>query len=169
MDGDTMGGLAPIGGIDKPFIRRWLSWMQKIGPIGFGPIPELHIVNRLEPSAELRPLAMQQSDEGDLMPYEVLSLIERFAIYEKQSPLDCYLKAQEKLPNRFGDGQMAAWVTLFFRKLAASQWKRERLPVSFHLDDYNLDPRSWCRLPVLSSGFEQELQELQERLSGEKP
>jgi hypothetical protein len=27
----------------------------------------------------------------------------------------------------------------------------------FHLDDKNLDPRSWCRFPILSGGFAREL------------
>ena len=29
--------------------------------------------------------------------------------------------------------------------------------VSFHLDDYNVDPRSWLRFPILSGGFAEEL------------
>ena len=28
MDGDTCGGLSPIAGIDKAFLRRWLKWME---------------------------------------------------------------------------------------------------------------------------------------------
>ena len=28
---------------------------------------------------------------------------------------------------------------------------------SFHLDDKNLDPRSWCRFPILSGGYREEL------------
>ena len=31
MDGDTCGGLAPIAGIDKAFLRRWLKWMATTG------------------------------------------------------------------------------------------------------------------------------------------
>ena len=32
MDGDTAGGLAPLGGIDKTFLRAWLRWMETEGP-----------------------------------------------------------------------------------------------------------------------------------------
>jgi NAD+ synthase (glutamine-hydrolysing) len=41
MDGDTCGGLSPIGGIDKNFLRNWLRWMEKTGPDGFAPLPVL--------------------------------------------------------------------------------------------------------------------------------
>ena len=30
MDGDTSGGLAPMGGIDKHFLIEWLTWMASI-------------------------------------------------------------------------------------------------------------------------------------------
>ena len=36
MDGDTAGGLAPIGGIDKFFLRRWLRWAETGLPAGAG-------------------------------------------------------------------------------------------------------------------------------------
>ena len=37
MDGDTSGGLAPIGGIDKHFLIEWLTWMHQHGPENYGP------------------------------------------------------------------------------------------------------------------------------------
>jgi len=40
---------------------------------------------------------------------------------------------------------------------ARTQWKRERLAPSFHLDDFNIDPRSWFRFPILSGGFTDDL------------
>ena len=32
MDGDTCGGLSPIAGIDKAFLRHWLRWLETTGP-----------------------------------------------------------------------------------------------------------------------------------------
>jgi NAD+ synthase (glutamine-hydrolysing) len=55
MDGDTSGGLSPIAGIDKAFLRRWLRWMEQSGPHGVGPLPALRLVNQQPPTAELRP------------------------------------------------------------------------------------------------------------------
>ena len=36
----------------------------------------------------------------------------------------------------------------------------KRYALSFHVDDKNLDPKTWCRFPVLSGGFEEEIEEL---------
>lgn len=48
---------------------------------------------------------------------------------------------------------------------APRSWKRERYAPSFHLDDENLDPKTWCRWPLLSGGFATELAELRQRLA----
>ena len=56
--------------------------------------------------------------------------------------------------------QLGHWVERFFRLWTRNQWKRERYAPSFHLDDENLDPKTWCRFPILSGGFERELREL---------
>ena len=37
----------------------------------------------------------------------------------------------------------------------------------FHLDDENLDPKTWCRWPILSGGFEVELEELRRAVQAE--
>lgn len=156
MDGDTSGGLAPIAGIDKAFLRRWLQWMEATGPEGLGPLPALNCVNVQEPTAELRPPGSGQTDESDLMPYEVLDVIERLAIRDKLMPREVW----RHLCNRFADrdaGQLGDWTIRFFRLWCRNQWKRERFAPSFHLDDENLDPRTWCRFPILSGGYEREI------------
>ncbi len=79
MDGDTSGGLSPIAGIDKAYLRQWLRWMESAGPHMLGPIPALTAINSQQPTAELRPSASHQTDEGDLMPYDVLDAIERLS------------------------------------------------------------------------------------------
>jgi NAD+ synthase (glutamine-hydrolysing) len=33
------------------------------------------------------------------------------------------------------------------------------------LDDKNLDPKTWCRFPILSGGFKMEIQELEAHLN----
>ena len=93
------------------------------------------------------------------MPYEVLDALERTAVAARQSPLQAYQALKAQLPS-YAAVQLKAWTRRFFQLWSASQWKRERLAVSFHLDDHNVDPRSWCRFPVLNGGFEEELKEL---------
>jgi NAD+ synthase (glutamine-hydrolysing) len=53
-------------------------------------------------------------------------------------------------------------VERYFRLWCRNQWKRERYAPSFHIDDKNLDPKTWCRFPILSGSFERELAELRE-------
>ena len=159
MDGDTCGGLSPIAGIDKAFLRRWLRWLEHHGPAGLGPIPALEAVNVQAPTAELRPQEEGQTDEQDLMPYDLLDAIERAAIRDKKVPLEVYHTMRGRFPD-IERRQLAAWVERFFRLWCRNQWKRERYAPSFHVDDENLDPKTWCRFPILSGGFEREIREL---------
>jgi NAD+ synthase (glutamine-hydrolysing) len=159
MDGDTSGGLSPIAGIDKAFLRTWLSWMETEGPAGFGPLPALKAINVQQPTAELRPAEAGQTDEDDLMPYPLLDSVERCAIRDKQTPVECYQWMRAQFP-QYSAKQLGIWIERFFRLWSRNQWKRERYAPSFHLDDKNLDPKTWCRFPILSGGFERELAEL---------
>jgi NAD+ synthase (glutamine-hydrolysing) len=159
MDGDTSGGLSPIAGIDKAFLRSWLAWMETEGPTGGAPLAALSKVNAQQPTAELRPKAAGQTDEGDLMPYELLDAIEGSAIRDKHTPLEVYLEMRPLFP-QLSPEQLYVYVERFFKLWCRNQWKRERYAPSFHLDDKNLDPKTWCRFPILSGGFERELGEL---------
>ena len=159
MDGDTCGGVSPIAGIDKAFLRHWLRWLEHSDMDGIDPIPALSAVNALQPTAELRPEEYAQTDETDLMPYPVLDAIEKAAIRDKRSPKDVL----SLMANRFSDYEsevMKQWVIRFFKLWSRNQWKRERYAPSFHLDDENLDPKTWCRFPILSGSFTKELSEL---------
>lgn len=151
MDGDTSGSISPIAAIDKSFILEWLNHAEaELGHDG------LKNVNRLQPTAELRPTDQHQTDEDDLMPYPVLVAIERLAIKEKKSPKAIY----NALKSDFPTNEVKTWIRKFFRLWAQNQWKRERIAPSFHLDDFNVDPRTWCRFPILSSAFSEELENL---------
>jgi NAD+ synthase (glutamine-hydrolysing) len=163
MDGDTCGGLSPIAGIDKAFLRQWLKWMEHHGPSGAWPLPALRAVNEQQPTAELRPLTSHQTDEDDLMPYDLLDAIERAAIRDKLSPLEVFQLMESRFPDLTRE-QLGIWVERFFRLWCRNQWKRERYAPSFHLDDQNLDPKTWCRFPILSGNFDRELAELKEYL-----
>ncbi|MGH7131812.1 MAG: NAD(+) synthase [Phycisphaerales bacterium] len=159
MDGDTCGGLSPIAGIDKAFLLKWLRWMETRGPLGVGPLPELATVTARTPTPELRPAAMQQTSEGDLMPYDALEMIEDLAITLKQSPAEVMVSLGTAFP-KSGEDRLRGWVRKFYTLWCRNQWKRERYAPSFHVDDHNLDPKTWCRFPILSGGFAEELAEL---------
>lgn len=171
MDGDTSGGLAPIAGIDKAYLREWLRWLETTGPrLRDGSrlaIPALRAVNAQAPTAELRPPGAAQTDEADLMPYPLLDAIERLAIRDKLPPLDVWHLVRRDFPQH-SPAQLALWVERFYRLWSRNQWKRERYAPSFHLDDENLDPKTWCRWPILSGGFESELADLRAAVAAQK-
>ncbi|MCB2408553.1 NAD(+) synthase [Hymenobacter lucidus] len=154
MDGDTAGSISPIAGVDKDFVKKWLRWAET--ELGY---PGLRYVNALQPTAELRPLEDNQTDERDLMPYILLNRIERLAFYNRLSPQQVYATLVQEDPAADPE-QLKTYVKRFYSLWARNQWKRERYAPAFHLDDYNVDPRSWLRFPILSGGFTQELNNL---------
>jgi NAD+ synthase (glutamine-hydrolysing) len=169
MDGDTAGSISPIAGIDKHWLRQWLIWLEKTGCEVKGKhirIDGLKYVNALAPTAELRPKEYDQTDEKDLMPYELLDAIEKVAVKDKKSPLEAMKYMEVLFREQYSKEQLGSYVKRFYQLWSRNQWKRERYAPSFHLDNRNLDPRSWCRFPILSGGFTKELEELEEYLSG---
>lgn len=153
MDGDTSGSISPIAAVDKYFILHWLNWAEKNLDR-----PGLSFVNSLTPTAELRPLERVQTDEKDLMPYSVIVEIERLAIRDKRSPMDIFLILRDELD--LNESVLKDYIKKFFRLWSRNQWKRERLAPSFHLDEFNVDPKTWYRFPILSGGFAEELDQL---------
>jgi NAD+ synthase (glutamine-hydrolysing) len=153
MDGDTSGSFAPIAGLSKVFLLQWLKWAEtKLDHVG------LKYTNNLQPTAELRPLSRHQTDESDLMPYPILLEIERHAIQDRKSPIEVF----EIMKANHDRDALKGYIRKFFKLWSANQWKRERLAPSLHLDDWNVDPRTWCRFPILSSGFAEDLSKLEE-------
>jgi NAD+ synthase (glutamine-hydrolysing) len=168
MDGDTCGGLSPIAGIDKAFLLSWLSWLERGELCGGKKMAFLSSVTSQCPTAELRPPEQSQTDEADLMPYPVLDRIERAAIRDKFSPGEVLEALVMDFPETPRD-QLQLWIRRFFTLWSRNQWKRERLAPCFHLDDENLDPKTWCRFPILSGGFSWELSQLDSFLDRSKP
>jgi NAD+ synthase (glutamine-hydrolysing) len=153
MDGDTSGSISPIAAVDKHFILHWLRWAEKNLDQ-----PGLALVNSLQPSAELRPLERSQTDEKDLMPYSLIVEIEKLAIRDRRSPQDVYLILLDEL--KLDSSVLKGYIKKFFQLWSRNQWKRERLAPSFHLDEFNIDPKTWYRFPILSAGYVEELEQL---------
>jgi NAD+ synthase (glutamine-hydrolysing) len=145
MDGDTAGSLAPLDGVIKHFIRRWLVWARQ--NLGYS---ALDAIIAQAPTAELRPPDRKQTDEKDLMPYDLLEAIENAFIGMGLHP--------DAIPGYLASfrpesaGELQDHVALFFSLWKRSQWKRERLAPSFHLDRFSIDPRSGGRFPIFSFG-----------------
>lgn len=159
MDGDTAGCVSPIAGLPKVYIREFLRWAEKLGPIDLGPLPALSYVNNQQPTAELRPKECKQTDEDDLMPYDLLHKIESLTVKNRYSPVEIYKELRTNSGTE-DNNKLIGYIAKFFRLFSINQWKRERYALSFHMDDHNLDPRTWCRTPILTGGYEEELEEL---------
>jgi NAD+ synthase (glutamine-hydrolysing) len=172
MDGDSSGGLAPIAGIDKAFILKFLDFISSYSDDYTIPVKTAKKIISQPPSAELRPLEKEQTDEKDLMPYPILSMIERFAIeellsaeeilerllayqkndFKKNYPLPYFKDFLEKI-RLYNEEELKQMINKFFYLWHTNQWKRERFATTFHIDSYNVDPRGWFRFPVISKFY----------------
>jgi NAD+ synthase (glutamine-hydrolysing) len=154
MDGDTAGSVAPIAGLPKVYIREFLRWVAYDNHL-----EAMNLIVKQQPTAELRPASYKQTDEDDLMPYWLLHKIETLVVKNRQTPVEVY-QSLKVLIDDYDNNQLIKDITKFFKLFSINQWKRERYALSFHMDDHNLDPRTWCRTPILTGGYEEELEEL---------
>ncbi|MDX2110407.1 MAG: NAD(+) synthase [Verrucomicrobiota bacterium] len=155
MDGDTSGSLAPVAGIDKVFLRHWLVWARTEYAL-----TSLDLINRQAPTAELRPPTYNQTDEADLGgSYAMINRIQKLLVVEKKSPRDIHriLSSPTEYGTEHSPEQIYHAIAKILTLWSRNQWKRERYAPSFHLDDENLDPRTWCRYPILSGNYVYEL------------
>lgn len=155
MDGDTVGGVDPVGGIGKSRILRINRQIADHG-VNLGPsayifnIKDLSFVADQEPTAELRP-GGEQKDEKDLMPYILLDEIRRLFNAEFLGPEEIFSKvrADERFKD-LDDDLLKSDVAKYFRLNARSQWKRKRFASSFHIEKDSCD--MWS-LPILNDSF----------------
>ena len=101
------------------------------------------------------------------MPYELLDAMERATIRDKRSPREVFLLMQAEF-TEYAARDLFTWLERFYRLFSQNQWKRERYAPSFHVDDANLDPKTWCRFPILSGGYERELAKLNEEVQDQR-
>lgn len=172
MDGDTAGVLSPIAGIGKSRILKINAYIAKCGlPVGKSDesftLPEMQLIVDQRPTAELRPV--EQTDEGDLMPYPLLDEIRQLAHVKNLWPRDILSKlCAGPFAETFSPKELAAYIRRFYRLWSRNQWKRERIAVGFHIEKDSADPKAFRRFPVLSGSMEPRLKamdELAEKLS----
>lgn len=160
LDGDTSGVIAPVAGISKSRIFKMLKWAEKTGPAldNNTRIKALKYVNSLTATAELRP--DEQTDEKDLMPFEVLdSLRKEITIYRRR-PISILCELEEKFGDKYTSQMLKEWIEKFYILFSRSQVKRDRLAPSPIIESDCLDPKTFARFPLLSSGLLREIQEM---------
>lgn len=157
MDGDTSGSLSPIGGISKSRILRINRWIYENGlKIQYSDevlrIDAMKYIIAQQPTAELRPV--EQTDESDLMPYDLMDFIRRLTHVNHLTPQEiCEQVRNSEFGAKYSAEQIDGYVKKFFRLYTRNQWKRERLAVSFHIEEDSCDPKSYRRFPVLCAGL----------------
>jgi NAD+ synthase (glutamine-hydrolysing) len=157
MDGDTSGGLSPIADVPKSLVGAWLAWARR----AYG-YPSLDLVLGAPATAELRPPGDAQTDESDLMPYDVLDRLLYQFVQLGQDPVEMFDALWPALAPRYdGDPRaFAAHIRKFVRLLCFAQWKRERFAISFRVTAFDLDPKTGFRFPAVQAPFTEELAEL---------
>jgi NAD+ synthase (glutamine-hydrolysing) len=157
MDGDTSGGISPIADVPKSLVSLWLRWAAE-----FHDYEAVSKVNAMQPTAELRPPEEAQTDEGDLMPFEVLDQLLYHFVQKGEDPLPLFKALWPRFRERYGGDPraFAAHVRKFVRLLCFAQWKRERFAISFRVTAFDLDPKTGFRFPPVQAPFTEELAEL---------
>ena len=79
---------------------------------------------------------------------------------ERIDPAAALARLRRDFPT-YPPAQLTDWTVKFCSLFTRAQWKRERYAPAFHLDDRNLDPKTWARFPILSGCFQTELSELE--------
>ena len=151
MDGDTSGGLSPIADVPKSLVSKWLRWAR-----GRHDLQSLDLINGLEPTAELRPSSDAQTDEEDLMPFEVLDELIYGFCELALSPFQLFsywpvFESRYESP----DGLRQHIHTPYDCFVLANG--SERFAVSFRVMSYDLDPKGGGRYPVIQAPFTEEL------------
>jgi NAD+ synthase (glutamine-hydrolysing) len=157
MDGDTAGGLAPIADVPKSLVSVWLAWAAE-----FHALSSLTAITQHPPTAELRPSDRGQTDEADLMPFEVLDQLLFHFVQEGLEPLELFKTLWPAMREHYDSDPkaFAAHIRKFVRLFCAAQWKRDRFAISFRVAAFDLDPKTGFRFPAVQEPFTVELEEL---------
>ncbi len=154
MDGDTSGVLAPIGGVSKSMVLKVNAFLHDTGvrlknEKASAVVKGLAKVIAQKPTAELRPV--EQTDEADLMPFEVLDTIRRLSQVAYFDPASVYERLiRQTFSQRYDEAQLKTWTERYFMLYSRNQWKRERLAVSLHIEVDSACPKTYRRFPVLN-------------------
>jgi NAD+ synthase (glutamine-hydrolysing) len=157
MDGDTAGGLAPISNVPKSLVTAWLTWAAR----AHGYRSLRHVLDT-PATAELRPSAEEQTDEGDLMPFAVLDRLMYHFAFLGEDPLVMFQRLWPEFSGRYGGDPraFAAHIRKFVRLFCGAQWKRERFAIGLRVTAFDLDPKTGFRFPPVQAPFREELAEL---------
>ena len=160
--GDLMGGFGVINNLPKTVILALLHYLYKKRGWKF-----LKLLFETNPSAEL---SDDQSDEDDLMPFDILDACFRYFAGEKMLPAEVYLKlyadwsedALKELYPKYEKGMLKKWVVKFTKLFMNSIFKWVQAPQGVHMGSLDLDRERALQLCVVISREWLELESLDE-------
>jgi NAD+ synthase (glutamine-hydrolysing) len=119
----------------------------------------LEAVTGIPATAELRPPERGQTDEDDLMPFDILDRLMFQFVQRGQEPLEMFRTLWPVLKDRYdGPTGLADHIDKFVKLLCRAQWKRERFAISFRVTAFDLDPKTGFRFPPVQDPFTRELE-----------
>ncbi|RMH70026.1 MAG: NAD(+) synthase [Gemmatimonadetes bacterium] len=142
LGGDEEGCFAPLLNVPKTMIIKLLDYAAETYHL-----PALRSVNELPPSAEL---AADQTDEVDLMPYDILDVILYLFGEEKldaEEILQVLIQHFPEIPAATLKQYVDKFIKLFFQ----NQYKREQFALGIKLYGLDLEPKTGFRFPVVQS------------------
>lgn len=142
--GDLMGGYSVIGNLPKTVVVRLLQYLHK----NYFPYDALGEVIASGASAEL---AESQSDEDELMPFEVLDACYYLFAGEKMAPKEVYNVLVVRWGQTYPRQQLKEWVVKFVKLFRANIFKWVQAPQTIHLGSLDLDRERALQLPVVQS------------------
>ncbi len=153
LGGDLSGGLALISGVYKSRILAINEFLAFKGiPDAEGGcilIEGMQPVVKLKPSAELRP--EEQTDEDDLMPFDILESIITVNIKEHRMPLGILKKlSRDERFTRYNLTELGKLIEKMFTLYGRSQIKRHQVPAGLHIEEESLDPKTFSKVPLMN-------------------
>ena len=174
MDGDTSGVISPIGGISKSRVLKINRYIMNEGLVILEntlyhsdklKLASMAAIVAQAPTAELRPV--EQTDEGDLMPYPLLDEIRSLTQTGNLTPKEVFIElCRSSFAENMSRQTLLNYVRRYYRLYTRNQWKRERIAAAFHIERDSADPKPFRRFPILSSALSREIAALNTYAAG---
>lgn len=154
----------PIGGINKKDLKKFIIWAAQ--ECGWDVLTQ---VANAAPTAELKPLATNQTDEEDMgMTYEELSIYGYLRKCEFCGPVSMYLKLLLMWP-KLSKFEVANKVKHFFRCYSINRHKMTTITPAYHAETYGNDDNRYDLRPFLyNNDWEYQFEKIDLLVSGKQ-
>ena len=100
------------------------------------------------------------------MPYDLLDAIEQAAIGDKLIPIECLQTNGHSFP-QYDQAPAGHLGRSILPAVVPQPMETRTIRPVLPCRRQNLDPKTWCRFPILSGGYERELREMWQAVEAE--